>query len=275
MALIIIDLLFAAIVTLVLYFLSLPLWALIVSFIASILAFIILLLVFAFMITIFLPYYKKNKEGKLIERKKPLAIYPALIQLVCDFLKIFFKVKLIVNGKDLIPTNEPYIVVINHQSLLDPILFFAGTKKKNVVFIMKKEIEKIPLVGRYLKNAGFYYVNRQNNREGLVTIINSINAISRGIPVGVFIEGTRSFGPELGEFHDATLKMALKTQCKVVVCCLDNCYKISKNFPFKKTKVLLKVCDVLDKSQYEGMNTIQLGEKIKQIMQKNLVEERL
>lgn len=274
MILLILFLLLSVSVTLVMFlFVSKLWWHLVLVFIISFIVINVISLFILMLITLLFPHYKK-KNGKLEERVKPYKIYSILTYLYSDYIRLICGVRINVKNKELYPNNEPVLVILNHQSLLDPLIFFSGLKKKDVCFIMKKEIRKSPFLGRWVYHSGFYYINRQNNREGLVTILNSINAIKNGRSIGVFIEGTRSKGPNLGEFHDAALKMALKSNCKIAVCVLDNCYNIFKNFPFKKTKVLLKVCDVLDSKAYENMNTIELGNKIRKIMEDNLEKER-
>ncbi len=249
-------------------------WLLLLIFIGTFIVINIISLLVLYLITFIFKNYKKSKDGKIIERKKPYAIYYIITYLYCNYINVLCGVKIIKKNINLIPNNEPILVVLNHQSILDPVIFFTGTKKKEVCFLMKKEIRKAPLLGAWAHNAGYYFVNRQNNREGLVTIINSINAINNGRSIGVFIEGTRSHGPNIGEFHDATLKMALKSKCKIVVCVVDNTYNIFKNFPLKRTKVLLKVCKVLTYEEYGTKLTTELGDDIKNIMIQNLEEER-
>ena len=249
-------------------------WLLILVFIGTFIVINVISLLFLYLITFIFKNYSKDKNGKVIERKKPFTIYSKITFLYCNYINVLCHVKIIKKNINLIPENEPILVVLNHQSLLDPVIFFTGSKKKEVCFLMKKEIKKAPLLGRWTYNAGYYFVNRQNNREGLVTIINSINAINNGRSIGVFIEGTRSHGPNIGEFHDATLKMALKSKCKIVVCVVDNTYNIFKNFPFKSTKVLFKVCKVLSHEDYDNKLTTELGDDIKNIMIQNLEEER-
>lgn len=267
-------LLLSLVITLLFYFIvSNVWWILLIIFISSFIIINGLALFILYLITLFFPYYKII-NGKEIERKSPFPIYKHITYLYSKYILLLCKVKMIKKNLNLIPSNEPYLVILNHQSILDPLCFIAGTKVKDICFLMKQEIKKIPLVGKWLLNSGHYYLNRQNNREGIVTILNSINAIKNGRKIGVFIEGTRSHGPNLNEFHDATLKMALKTKCKIVVCVVDNNYNIFKNFLFKQTKVLFKVCDVISAKDYENKTTKELSDEIRQMMQKNLDEER-
>lgn len=247
-------------------------WSLVLIFLGSSILYIILFLLSAYLITLLFPIERKKKNN-IIRRSKPYKIYNIYTRYACQFIRQIGRIKIDNKAKGFIPKDRPFLLVSNHQSLVDPILIIDALGKGNIHFLMKQEIRKIPIVGRWLYHAGFYYLNRNNNRDGIKTILSAINDIKNGESVGVFIEGTRSKGPNLGEFHDATLKMALKTNVSVVVCCVDNCYKITKNYP-KKTKVLVKVCKVIDCSEYKDMTTTQLGEYIKQLMQESLSKYR-
>lgn len=259
---------------LIFYSVKFPLWSIPLGFIGGCLALVVVFLLIAYVISLFCPYYKKDENGKVIERENPHKIYLIFILWVCDFLRTFLRVKVELKNEHLLPTNEGFLLVCNHQSLLDPILILGSFKRKDINFIMKKEIRRIPIAGRWLYNSGYYFLNRQNNREGLQTVLNSINVLKKGKSIGVFIEGTRSKGPKLGEFHDASLKMALKSGVKVVVCTIDNTYLVKSRFPFRRTKVFLKICAVINKEEYEALNTIEFSGKIHDIMEDSLKLER-
>lgn len=271
--LILLGLIFSFVLVLLFYlFITKIWWALILIFFGAILIYIMLFLSSAYLITLLFPIERKKKDN-IVRRKKPYKIYKYYTRYACQFVRQIARIKIVNQTKGLIPKNKPFLLVCNHQSLVDPILVIDSLKMGNLYFLMKQEIRKIPIAGRWLHHAGFYYLNRSNNRDGIKTILLAINDLKNGSSVGVFIEGTRSKGPELGEFHEATLKMALKTNVPVVVCCVDDCYKISKNYP-KKSKVLVKVCQVIESEKYTGMTTSQLSDYIKSIMEKSLAEYR-
>lgn len=206
---------------------------------------------------------------------KPKKFYSWLIYVFCDFLVIFYRMKVIVEGYDLIKDLEGYELVSNHQSMLDPVIAINKTKRKDLSFIMKKEIMKSSFIGRFIFNAGSYPLDRSNARSGLMVIINGSKAIEAGRPIGVYIEGTRSKGPDLLPFHDGSLKMAMKAKKEIVVAVTDNTYMIKKRFPFRRTKILFKICKVYRFEEYQNKTTIELGDEIKNIMIDNLKEARI
>ena len=269
MTLIILGLIFSIIVTALFYFFIFQNAFLILIFIGAFILFLVLFMLTAYIISLLFKTVKTDKDGK-VTKKEPPKIYARFTYIFTDFVKYLFRTRVKIINKELLPKDEPFLLVCNHQSLMDPILIMSSFKRTDIYYIMKKQIRNIPIIGRWLQEAGYHYLDRDNNRKGLALILDCISDLKNGKNIGLFIEGTRSKGPNLGEFHDASLKMALKSKVKIVVLCLDNCYKIKKNYPFRKTKVVIKVCDILEYDKYKDLTTGEISESIKSIMQSNL-----
>ncbi|TXT47237.1 MAG: acyltransferase [Spirochaetes bacterium] len=123
-----------------------------------------------------------------------------------------FKVK--VEKRLSVPLPERFIVVANHQSLLDiPILMDYLPRGKHARFVAKKELAfGIPLISLLLRSGGHCLVKR---RGDALHAMRSISAMARRcawegtIPV-IFPEGTRSRTGALGTFHSAGYRKILE-----------------------------------------------------------------
>ena len=73
-------------------------------------------------------------------------------------LKIFLSTKIIIKGKENIIKNEKFFIASSHQSMFET--FFLQTIFNSPVFILKKELIKIPVFGWYLKKIGSIYIYR-------------------------------------------------------------------------------------------------------------------
>ena len=73
-------------------------------------------------------------------------------------LKLIMSTKIKIKGSDNLITNKKYFVVSSHQSIFET--FFLQTIFDNSVFILKKELTKIPLFGWYLKKMGCISIDR-------------------------------------------------------------------------------------------------------------------
>ena len=69
-------------------------------------------------------------------------------------LKYIMFTKIEIKGVDNISSNQKYFVASSHQSIFET--FFLQTIFDNPVFILKKELTRIPLFGWYLKKNGLY-----------------------------------------------------------------------------------------------------------------------
>ena len=106
-------------------------------------------------------------------------------------LKYIMATRIEVEGTDNIINNQKYFVVCSHQSIFET--FFLQTIFKNTVFILKKELVRIPLFGWYLKKMGCISIDRNKiSKENL----NFSDEVSRVIKntnktVIIFPQGTR------------------------------------------------------------------------------------
>ena len=81
-------------------------------------------------------------------------------------LKLIMSTTIEIKGSDNLITNEKYFVVSSHQSIFETL--FLQTIFDNSVFILKKELTKIPLFGWYLKKMGCISIDRNKiSKENL------------------------------------------------------------------------------------------------------------
>ena len=67
-------------------------------------------------------------------------------------LRIFLSTKIIIKGKENIITDEKFFIACSHQSMFET--FYLQTIFNSPIFILKKELVKIPIFGWYLKKIG-------------------------------------------------------------------------------------------------------------------------
>ncbi len=81
-------------------------------------------------------------------------------------LKLFLSVNITIKGLENIPNDKKYFVVCSHQSMFET--FYLQTIFKSSVFILKKELMRIPLFGSYLKKMGCVSIDRNKiSKENL------------------------------------------------------------------------------------------------------------
>ena len=81
-------------------------------------------------------------------------------------LEIFLSTKIIIKGKENIINNDKFFIACSHQSMFET--FFLQTIFNSPIFILKKELLKIPIFGWYLKKIGSISIDRNKiNKENL------------------------------------------------------------------------------------------------------------
>ena len=142
------------------------------------------------------------------------------------------------------------------------ILFISGTKTTVIGydnipkgepdltgFVAKKEIEKVPFLRTWMRYLYCLFLDRDNLKEGLKTILQGIEYIKQGVSIVIFPEGTRnSSDDDMFPFKEGSLKFAEKSGCKIIPMVQNNtaeCFE--KHLPWiKKAHTVLEFCEPID-----------------------------
>lgn len=87
--------------------------------------------------------------------------------------------------------DKPGIIISNHQSLFD-ILAGLGFYPVDFLFLAKKEVFQIPLVGTAMRKLGYISVNRSNARQASRSLEIVEEQVRQNNRVLIYPEGTRS-----------------------------------------------------------------------------------
>ena len=126
------------------------------------------------------------------------------------------KVKIV--GKERIPKDTAVLYVGNHRSFFD-ILMIYSLVPGLTGFVAKKEMKKIPFLRVWMKLVNCLFLDRDDIKQGMKTILEGIDKLKSGISICIFPEGTRNKKEnetELLEFKEGSLKMAEKSGCPIV-----------------------------------------------------------
>ena len=128
---------------------------------------------------------------------------------------------------------------------------------------------KIPFIGKMISAAGYISINRESPREGAKAIFKARDFLKNNIcNVLIFPEGTRNKTDNiLLPMHAGSLKPAFSAKKNVVVCSIKNIKKI--HFSIIKTKIIVKVIDVLNPNDYES--DVYMKDKIEELIKNDLL----
>jgi len=128
--------------------------------------------------------------------------------------------KLGVSGAEHLDRRQTYIVVANHQSLLDILVLFAGLGL-HFKFIAKKELFAIPFLGWHMAVAGYVPVDRGNKESAKQAVHEAGELLERGVSILFFPEGTRSPDGEIHEFKTGAFRLASEKGAAVLPVVID------------------------------------------------------
>lgn len=119
-----------------------------------------------------------------------------------------------IHGEPLKDTDVA-VVVANHQSYLDGIILTA-VLPPHYTFLIKREMENVPIAGFVLSRLGSQFVDRSGPRQRLRSARQLVQSARQGRALAVFPEGTFDGRPGLKPFRTGAFRAAWKSQRTVV-----------------------------------------------------------
>ena len=153
-------------------------------------------------------------------------------------LKIFLSVKINVIGKENIITKEKFFIACSHQSMFET--FFLQTIFNSPVFILKKELLRIPIFGLYLKKIGSISIDRNKITKENLGFFDEIKkkVINSKRPLLIFPQGTRLLPDERNKFKKGSSRIyeSLNIKCQPVA--INSGHVWPKNKPLSTNKII-------------------------------------
>lgn len=141
-------------------------------------------------------------------------------------------VKSTVIGRENVPKNEAVLYISNHRSFFDIPVAYASVPTLTG-FMAKKEIAKVPLLNYWMRFLQCLFLDRDDIKQGLKTILKGIEQVKAGYSVFISPEGTRSQGQEMLPFKEGSFKIAEKTGCAIIPVSITNTDEaFEKHFPW-------------------------------------------
>ena len=201
--------------------------------------------------------------------------YRFLAKIYIEALVPLVQVHIHKRGLEKLPKEGPYVVMCNHQSIADPVLLLEAFPQAKLTFISKQENHDMFLIGKLMHKLMCQLLDRENDRQALKVIIRCIQLVrDEKMNLGVFPEGYCTTNGRLQHFRPGVFKIPLKTKVPIVVCTVNNTLQIFDNLPkLKPTDVDMHLVGVIQPEEYEGLTTVQLADKVFQMMLQDLGPE--
>lgn len=124
--------------------------------------------------------------------------------------------KVHITGLENIPKDVPVLYIGNHKSFFD-VLTTYSLFPSITSFVAKKQFKKIPGLSWWMMMLHNLFLDRDDIKQGLKTILTAIEYVKGGMSVCIFPEGTRNkTDADMLPFHEGSFKIADKTGCPIV-----------------------------------------------------------
>jgi len=196
------------------------------------------------------------------------------MRIVRSWMAIFFAltgIRLTIRGRDAFKKGENYIVVCNHNSLMDVPLTSPGIPGANKT-IAKIEMAKIPVFGIIYKR-GSVLLDRKNDTSRRESYLAMKSVLEQGMHMCIYPEGTRNKTENpLKSFHDGAFRLSFDTGKKIIPCLIKGTKEMlphNKSFFFWPGKASMQFLPSIDPKDFAS--AAEMKEHVFQLMWDGIV----
>jgi 1-acyl-sn-glycerol-3-phosphate acyltransferase len=120
-----------------------------------------------------------------------------------------------VEGLEHLVPGQAYVFAANHRSNFD-IFALVAVLPGRFLWVAKKSLFQIPILGQALSRMGSISVDRDNLRSAVRSLDQATAIVKRGVSLIIFPEGTRALSRELLPFKKGVFIMAIKAGQPIV-----------------------------------------------------------
>jgi len=174
-------------------------------------------------------------------------------------------------GEENIEKGRPYIIMSNHQSLLDPWVLIAKLPLQ-LRWIIRSGVKKMPVFGYALERMGHVYVDRTKRKGTAASLEMAVQKLKEGSSVVVFPEGTRSRDGQLLKFQKGGAIIAIKTGAAILPVTINGSrFALPKGtLALMPSKIEVIVGNPIDPRMFDEAKKEELMAVVKTAIAKNL-----
>lgn len=221
------------------------------------------------------PYMGKIQEIKDsgdFEKEREMISYATGIWV--DEVIDIFNITVNVEGRENIPMDQPCVFICNHEGYGDIFVLFRALAGKQVGYVAKDALSKVPYFGKWITMIRGVYIARGDARAALKSISEGVKLLKNGFSLAIFPEGTRSRGPVMNEFKAGSFKLATKAKVPVVPISLNGTYHLfeEENTIKKTATVDIVIHPAIDTASLDRHETAMLPTTVENIIRSTFDE---
>ena len=178
-------------------------------------------------------------------------------------------------GGENIDRKQAYVIVINHTSMMDIMSLYPLP----LVFkwVSKREVYRIPMVGRLLFMHGDIVINRASTKEAMQLVhTRGMEWLNKGASVSIFPEGTRSKDGEIHNFKAGAFILAKDAEVPILPVVVSGTNNMVRNKIFMnwKNRITIKVLPPVTKEEVVARPIKEVMADVRESMIEALAELR-
>ena len=153
-------------------------------------------------------------------------------------LNIILSTKIIIKGEENIILDKKFFIACSHQSMFET--FFLQTIFNSPVFILKKELLKIPIFGMYLKKIGSISIDRDKTTKENLGFFDKIKSTvdSSNRPIIIFPQASRMPADDRNPFKKGVGRIYEKLGIKCQPVAINSGNVWPKNGKLKSNQII-------------------------------------
>lgn len=159
-----------------------------------------------------------------------------------------------VRNRERLRNDTAYVVVSNHQSLLDILVLFR--LYRHFKWVSKEEIFRVPFIGWNMTLNRYIRIRRGDKQDAVRMMAACGEALETGSSIMIFPEGTRSLDGELREFRHGAFTLALQHQVPILPIVLDGTTDALPKYGMTTTHAVDIVIQVLEPIAVDGFQDV-------------------
>jgi 1-acyl-sn-glycerol-3-phosphate acyltransferase len=181
-------------------------------------------------------------------------------------------VRVTTEGLDRFDHSRSYVFMTNHVSNLDPPIQIPLIPRRTSVMV-KKELFKVPILGRAMRMGSLVPVDRGNREAGIEAVNAAKAVVEQGLNMTIYVEGRRSFDGKLLPFKKGPFYLAMECGVPVIPMTIVGTHYVmpKARFSIKPSKVKVIFHDPIDPKDFGDREC--LMEKVRSVIESGLPEE--
>jgi len=177
----------------------------------------------------------------------------------------FLKIKGTVPPRD----KQPYIYMLNHQSMFDHFMI-AGSTSHYLTGVAAEDQYSYPVYGAALRRYKAIPIKREKLKDAIHSLDEAEKVVLSGTSLLIAPEGTRTVSGELGTFKKGPFHLAINTKATIIPVAIIGAWEAKKktDWKLKPGVITIHYGDPLQSTQYHDYSIQELSDFVKNELQK-------